>query len=500
MARARESPTRRRLENTPGFAILVGSKGEIEEASDRFLRFLDTTPAAVRECTLAGLTHPEDLPATRDFFVRAATAGANYELEQRLRGCDGQYRWFRASGIPLRAKRARGKLWYVLLIDIDDRKRVEVDLIERERQLRRSAALIAEGERLSQTGSFYWNTESNEVRFSEQGYRIHEIELGTTMTLELLASRIHPDDRPLLQQKIDAGRNERAELDYSIRLLLPSKKVRWIHTTARRFQSEAGKIEYVGAVQDITERHDAEAALHKLRAEMAHVARVSSLGALAASIAHEVNQPLTGVIANASTGLRMLSDDPPNVTGALQTVRHALRDANRAAALVARLRAMFSNKEAEYESVDLNAAVREIMALAAGELQINRVMVHLELDSALPAIQGDRVQLQQVILNLILNASDAMKDVATRPRELMLKTVFQDNEALRLTVADSGTGLDPDQADKLFEPFHTTKSKGMGIGLFVSHNIIERHGGRLWAERNEPDGASFSFAIPLSSG
>jgi C4-dicarboxylate-specific signal transduction histidine kinase len=230
---------------------------------------------------------------------------------------------------------------------------------------------------------------------------------------------------------------------------------------------------------------------------MAHVTRISSLGALAASIAHEVNQPLTGVITNASTGLKILNADPPNVSLVLETVRRTLRDANRASNIVARLRAMFSNQESECEYVDLNSAVREIMSLSVGELQLDGVMVHMELDPALPTIRGDRVQLQQVILNLILNASEAMKDIATRPRKLMLKTALEDDAALRLTVADSGTGIEPVQAVKVFEPFYTTKNKGMGIGLFISRSIIERHGGRLWAERNEPDGARFCFSIPL---
>jgi PAS domain S-box-containing protein len=492
-----ESQTRRRLENTPGFAIIFGSKGEIEDASEQFLRFLGKTLAEVRECTLSGLNHPNDSLETRDLVERAVASGDTYEVELRLQGSAGQYRWFHASGIPLRATRERTDLWYVLLIDIDDRKRINVDLSERERQFRRSEAVIAEGERLSHTGSFYWNTESNEILFSEEAYRIHEIEPGTIITLELVASCIHPEDRPLLQQKIDAGRNDRGDLSYLIRLQLPSKGVRWLQTTARRFENKAGAIEYVGACQDITDRRNSEEALNKLRSEMAHVTRISSLGALAASIAHEVNQPLTGVITNASTGLKILNADPPNVSLVLETVRRTLRDANRASNIVARLRAMFSNQESECEYVDLNSAVREIMSLSVGELQLDGVMVHMELDPALPTIRGDRVQLQQVILNLILNASEAMKDIATRPRKLMLKTALEDDAALRLTVADSGTGIEPVQAVKVFEPFYTTKNKGMGIGLFISRSIIERHGGRLWAERNEPDGARFCFSIPL---
>jgi C4-dicarboxylate-specific signal transduction histidine kinase len=238
-------------------------------------------------------------------------------------------------------------------------------------------------------------------------------------------------------------------------------------------------------------------ALNRARSELAHVARVSTVSALTASIAHEVNQPLSGIITNASTGLRMLDADPPNVDGARETVRRTLRDGNRASEVITRLRALFSKKEFALEPLDLNEATREVIALSLSELQQHRVVLQLELTADLPNVTGDRIQLQQVILNLLRNASEAMVDVHDRPRQLLIKTEPENGDRVRLTVRDAGVGLPPQRLTSLFDPFATTKSDGMGIGLFVSRSIVERHHGRLWAEPNDGGpGAMFTFSIP----
>ena len=226
------------------------------------------------------------------------------------------------------------------------------------------------------------------------------------------------------------------------------------------------------------------------------MARVATLSTLTASIAHEVNQPLSGIITNAGTCLRMLDANPPNVDGARETARRTIRDGNRASEVVTRLRALFSKKEFTLEPLDLNEATREVMALSFSELQRNRVIVQSELADDLPSITGDRVQLQQVILNLLRNASDAMVGVHDRPRQLLIRTEREDGDRVRVTVRDAGVGFDRQSMDNLFEAFYTTKSDGMGIGLSVSRSIVERHHGRLWAEPNDGPGATFSFSIP----
>jgi signal transduction histidine kinase len=217
---------------------------------------------------------------------------------------------------------------------------------------------------------------------------------------------------------------------------------------------------------------------------------------LTASIAHEVNQPLSGIITNASTCLRMLAADPPNVEGARETARRTIRDGNRASDVIARVRALFTRKESTIEAVDLNEVTREVMALSLSDLQRNRVVLQSALAKDLPAITGDRIQLQQVILNLLRNASDAMVDVHDRPRQLLVRTEREHGDRVRVSVRDAGAGVDPQNVDKLLDAFYTTKTDGMGIGLSISRSIIERHHGRLWAEANDGPGATFSFSIP----
>jgi C4-dicarboxylate-specific signal transduction histidine kinase len=259
-----------------------------------------------------------------------------------------------------------------------------------------------------------------------------------------------------------------------------------------------GRPLFIGALQDVTESKIAEEALDRARSELAHVARITTLNALTASIAHEVNQPLTGIITNASTCRRMLDGDPPNIEGARETALRIIRDGNRASDVITRLRALFGKKEFALEPVDLNEATREVIALSLSDLQRNRVVLLFDLADDLPPVMGDRVQLQQVTLNLLRNACDAMLDVEDRPRELLVKTKRDEGDRVRLSIVDAGTGFRPEVKDQLFEAFYTTKSEGMGIGLSVSRSIIEKHRGRLWAEPNAGPGATLSFSIPCA--
>lgn len=250
--------------------------------------------------------------------------------------------------------------------------------------------------------------------------------------------------------------------------------------------------------EDITQSKLSEEALAKARSDLTKVARVTSLGVLTASIAHEVNQPLSGIITNASTCLRMLSADPPNVDGARETVRRTIRDGNRASDVITRLRTLYSNKELFPEAMDLNEAAREVVALSLSEFARSGVMVRYELADELPLVVGDRIQLQQVILNLLRNAADAMSTIDDRPRDLLIRTERDEGNQVRLSVQDSGVGFTQQAADKIFEAFYTTKTDGMGIGLSISRSIIEAHQGRLWAAANDGSGSTFSFTIPCA--
>jgi signal transduction histidine kinase len=381
--------------------------------------------------------------------------------------------------------------------DITGRKQAEAakDLRSKE-ELRRSEAFLAEGQRLSSTGSFSWKVATDEITWSEQLYRIYEMELGVPVTIDVLRDRAHPEDLILLQQIFQQARDGTNDLEWQYRLVMPDRSIKYLHAVAHATSTRDGQPEYIAAVQDVTASRVSEEALAKARSKLANVARVTSLGVLTASIAHEVNQPLSGIITNAGTCLRMLDGDPPNLDGARETARRTIRDGIRASDVITRLRALFSTEEYRLEPLDLKEVTGELLLLMRSDLQRSGVVLQSELARDLPTITGDRIQLQQVILNLIRNASDAMAEVNDRPRQLLIKTERHESDCVRLSVRDVGVGVDAENIGKLLEAFYTTKSDGMGIGLSVSRSIIERHHGRLWAEPNDGPGATFSFSIP----
>jgi PAS domain S-box-containing protein len=489
--RESEHESRLIVDSIPGLVTVVTASGEMESVNRQVTEYVGRSLEELKQWRTNDSVHPEDLPGMSHAFAQYLASGEPGDFEARLRRFDGAYRWFQLRSLPLRDREGRIVRWYVLQTDIEDRKRAEDEL-------RRKENFLSTAQRLSLSGSFSWRLETNEVTFSEEAYRIYEFERDSPVTLEQIGRRVHPDDRHLLQERVTAARTIGDVHDYQIRLLMPDRSVKYLHTTSSEIQDANGGRQYIGAVQDVTQRRLAEEALNTARSELAHVARVATVSALTASIAHEVNQPLSGIITNAGTCLRMLAADPPDVDGARETVRRTIRDGNRASDVITRLRALFSKKEFTLESLDLNDATREVIALSLSDLQRQRVVLQSEFAEALPKVTGDRVQLQQVILNLLRNASDAMTDVQERPRHLLIRTDREDDGGVRLSVRDTGVGLGGQNLDKLFDSFYTTKSGGMGIGLSVSRAIIERHRGRLWAEHNDGPGATFAFSIPGS--
>ncbi len=261
-------------------------------------------------------------------------------------------------------------------------------------------------------------------------------------------------------------------------------------------RAAADSLECLLGRPETTARSLSEDAVVRVRSELAHVARLMSLGVLAASIAHEVSQPLSGIVTNASTCLRMLATDPPDIDGARETARRMVRDGERASAVITSLRVLFAKKDGVVGLVDLNDSGRQVISLLRTELQRNHVLVRSEFADDLPPVMADGVQLQQVMLNLLLNAVEAMRAVEGRPRQLVVTTEHDAEDQVRFSVRDAGVGFDARAEERLFEPFYTTKSEGMGIGLAVSRSIVEGHHGRLWATLNDGPGATFSFSVP----
>jgi PAS domain S-box-containing protein len=487
---AAEERWRSVFENSAIGVALSDLNCRILAANPVYEEMVGYTEEELQKLSFLDITYEEDIEPNRK-LVGELLAGKRqqFQIEKQYRCKNGSLMWVRNNVSVVPGTERVPRFLMALSEDITTRKRAE-------KKLRRSEALLAEVERISLTGGFSWRVDTTDVTFSEEAYRIFEFEKDAPMTLEQIASRVHPEDIPLLSERIQVARGGGGDQDYEIRLRMPDGSVKYLHTISHAIRDMAGRIEIIGAAQDITRRRVSEEALAKARSELAHVASVTSLATLTASIAHEVNQPLSGIVTNASTCLRMLAMEPPNIDGARETARRTIRDGNRASDVITRLRALFSKKHTLAERVHLNEATREVIALSSSELQGNRVILRCELAGDLPLVTGDRVQLQQVILNLLRNASDAMITVHDRPRELLIRTERDEGDRVLLSVKDAGIGFDPQSADRLFETFYTTKNDGMGVGLYVSRSIIESHQGRLWATLNEGPGATFSFSIP----
>lgn len=480
------------IDTIPAVAWSAGPGGHIEFFNQHYLDYVGLAADQAEYWDFDFAVHPDDRERLNTTLRAIMSSGQPGEAEVRLRRFDGQYRWFLCRANPLRDESGTIVKWYGTNTDIDERKRAE-------EELRRSEAFLADAQRLSRTGSFSWRVSRDELTWSDETYRIYGFDPAVPVTFDMIRKRVHPENLPTLHEVMELARSGGGEFDYETRLLMPDQSIKHLHVVARSTRGPNGELELSGAVQDVTERRLADEALGKLRSELAHMARVTSLGALTASIAHEVSQPLLGIITNASTCMRMLAADPPNVTGARETARRTIRDGNRASDVITRLRALFAKKPGALELVDLNEAAQEVIALSASDLQRNRVMLRMEFDHDLAPIVGDRVQLQQVILNLLRNASDAMSSIDDRPRQLVVATEREEGDSVRLSVRDAGVGLDPQAKDRLFEAFYTTKDTGMGIGLSISRSIIESHNGRLWAAPNDGPGATFAFSIPAGA-
>jgi NO-binding membrane sensor protein with MHYT domain/nitrogen-specific signal transduction histidine kinase len=369
-----------------------------------------------------------------------------------------------------------------------------------EERLRRSEAYLSEAQRLSHTGSLGWNPSSGKTYWTEEAFRIFEYDPATTPTLDLLQLRIHPEDVTGFRQFMESAAHDGQDFAHEYRLRMPDERVKHIHVVARAFRDEAGDVDFVGAVMDVTAIRLAEFELHKTRSDLAHVMRVTSLGELTASIAHEVSQPLGGVLINAEACKSWLDCDPPNMNEAHAALERIARDGTRAGEVIRRIRALAKKTDTKMEPLNLNEVLSEALTFVQHELLSSRVALRVEYASALPVILADKVQLQQVILNLVINGIEAMQPITDRARELVIRSEQDDAQQVRVTVTDCGVGLSADSTDRLFNTFFTTKSGGLGLGLSICRSIIELHGGRIGAVPDVARGATIQFTLPLHPG
>jgi len=388
-------------------------------------------------------------------------------------------------------------LGLALLTSWVDRRFAVQTLELQEKKLQRSEAYLAEAQGLSHTGSFGWRVSTGEIIWSEETFRIFQYDRTTKPTVELLLQRVHPEDAALVKQTIERASQDGKNFEHEYRLLMPDGSVKHVHVVAHALSDESGSVEFVGAVMDVTVAKQAEEALRQAQADLAHGNRVTTMGELTASLAHEVNQPIAAAVTDANTCLRWLTRDHPDVEEARHAASRIVKDATRAGEIISRTRLLFKKGTPQWELVDINEVIREMIVLLRSEATRYSISVQTEL-ADLPQVMGDRVQLQQVLMNLMTNGIDAMKDV-DGTRELAIKSQRAEDRQLLISVSDTGVGLPPQQADQIFNAFFTTKLHGTGMGLRISRSIVESHGGRLWAADNSQRGASFYIALPTQS-
>src|SRR3984957_12435556 len=501
-ARVAEQEIRQTVDTVPALIARYRPDGFMDFRNKNWREYTGLSQDNLEGRRWGSALHPDDKEMVERQWREHIATGEPFELEQRLRKADGEYRWYRVRRVPLRGETGEVIKWYAIAFDVDDRKRTEDALRESEADLakaRHELQLIIDTvpvlvlrHRADGIIDFV-----NEVGRSYSG-------LTTTKWTTRTSVITHPDDVPRLEAAWDIALRTGEPFESELRLRRADGEYRWFVTRRVPLHRNGEVIAWYAATYDIEDRKQAERELieserrfREAQMELAHAGRVVSMGQLTASIAHEVNQPLAALLTNAGTALRWLAGEPPNLEKATPLIERVVDDGRRAADILSRIRDFSKKAPLRKESLDVNEAISEIMGLTHSAISEHRVSTKMQLADGLPQVLGDKVQLQQVMLNLIMNAIEALSEVSEGSRELLISTGEVESEGVLVSVSDSGPGLPPTDVARIFEAFHTTKASGLGLGLSICRSIVEAHRGRLWATPNQPQGAIFCMMLPI---
>ena len=487
--RASELNLRLLVDSIPALVSTMQPDGEAETVNRQVTDYTGKTSGEMKDWLPT--LHPDDRMNTSACWRRSVETGAPYDVEERILRADGVYRWFHARGLPLRDDHGNIVRWYVVLTDIEDRKQAQQALKAREGELN----LIVEA-----IPALIWCARPD----GELTYVNRRVLDYTGTTSEALARNgwtdyLHPDDfEPTVRAWSHAVANgQQYEVQY--RLRRADGAYRWFHVLGQALRDNEGHLaRWYGLLIDIDDRKGTEEALRGAQARLSRATQTATVGELAASIAHEINQPLAAVVTNGQACLRWLTADTPSLSKAREAAERIVRDGKEAGEVVRRIRALFKRATLEKVPLDLNEVIGEVLNLLAGETTKRRVTVETDLEAALPHVVADRIQVQQLVLNLLLNGLEAMDEVIDRPRRLCIRSSQPCESTALVEIQDSGPGLK--DADKIFEAFFTTKEKGMGMGLTICRSIVEAHDGRLWASPAEGSGTVLHFTLALHPG
>ena len=489
------------IDAIPGYVWTALPDGRAEFCNKRWLDCTGMPLDEARREELAAVIHEADKSSLVEKWRVAVTQGQPFKAEARMRRADGIYRWFSIQAAPLREVNGQITRWYGTNVDIEDLKRArdEITALKRaEERLRESEARF---QAMADTAPvMIWLTGTDGLcnyfnkPWTEFTGRTMEQEVGMGWV-----EGVHPEDAQACFDKFLPALQARKSFRMQYRLKRADGEYRWVMESGIPRYAGGEFAGYIGSNIDITDLKRAEEEherLRELQSELAHMNRVTTMGELAGSIAHEIKQPISAAHTNAKTCLRWLAREQPDIEEAREAVTRIIQDVTRGSEIIGRIRALFKKGEPEREWVDVNEVIRQMIPLMRGETGRRAISIHTELANALPNVRADRVQLQQVFLNLVLNGIAAI-DEGNAAGDLTIKSQRNADGHVLISVSDTGIGLPPDRADKVFDAFFTTKPRGTGMGLSISRSIIESHGGRLWAAENPDRGATFQFTLPV---